>query len=258
MVMIPVYPVGLDDEDVGVFNEELKSIWQQERALLNYPLANFRFYTYSLESGAVVTTLTQQFDNVEVSVPDLDDEVLVNSGGLILPTDRFLSAYDVQPHMLSIVEWPSNSGNIFSFRRMEYNPRSGRLETLIRQGNNLSGRIYRRLLSEKPAGSNWKIDRTYKDILITANRSDLFFDDRMLFTGIVEVGDIVFWSLKEAFTYVNNDGVAVPFTPSVHDFILDKNHLGRTETYEVTGVQLDQMQGFYRLLCRRVTERGGE
>lgn len=253
MAMIEEYPRGLGDpEDVLVFNELLKSIWHQERALLNHPLADIREYTFSLSGGSVVRTLAREYLNVEVSVPDLDDEVVANSGGLILPTDRFLSAYDTNPHILSVVEWPSGSGNVFSFRRKEYNPVSGRLETLIRQGNNLYGRVYRRLLTEKLAGSSWKVDRTFSDVLVTANRSDLAMDERMLFVGIADIGDIVYWALKESFKYVASDGLLVPFVPAVHDFVIDKNHLGATETYEVKGVQLDQMQGYYRLLCRVV------
>ena len=257
MAILPDFPVGLHDpKDVTIFNQELKSIWFQERALLNHPLADFREYIF--EDGPalgvqVQKTLVTEILAVPCSVPDLDDEVIVNSGGLILPTDRFLSIYDEQPNILSVVEWPSASGNLFTIKRKEYNPASGRCEMLIRQDNHLTGIVYKHVTGQSFGGSNWLVGETTADIVVTTNRNDLDYEEQLIFAGIASVGDIVFWALKTAFR-TDPLNPATQFIPAARDIIVDKDILGNDATYRVVGHRLDPDDDFYRILARRFEE----
>lgn len=255
--MINDFPKGLDDpRDVRIFNAELKSIWHQERALLNNPLAKFSEYEFVDGPTAgvdVVRNTVIEYEDVAVSVPNLDDEQVVNSGGLILPTDRFLSAYDINPAILSVVEWPQGSGNLFTIRRKEYNPASGRLELLIRQGNHLSGVIYKRVSKVEFSGANWNHIYTMDGIVLTVNKSDLFTEEQLLFASYAVESDIVFWALKSGFRTDRNNP-STEFKPSVGDFIVDTDTLGNTVGYRVVSTLLDSRLDFWRLLCRRYTE----
>lgn len=253
MAILGDYPRGIaDPQHVRVFNELLKSIWHQECSLLNHPLANFREYTYT-GSGTplnVVKTLVTEYLNIEVSVPNLDDEVVANSGGLVLPTDRFMSAYDTNPSIFAVVEWPAGSGHEFNIRRKEYNAESGRLEMLIRSDNALKGVIYRRVTAQTFDGPSWKATNTNEDIVITVTRNEADMTERLLFAHSLASGDIVYWTLKSALVL----GSGVAFVPAVGDSIIDVDVRGRREVYRIVGTLFESGEQFYRLLARRYEE----
>jgi hypothetical protein len=252
MAIINEWPIGLSEADVGLFNVMTKMIWSQEKALLNHPLANFRQYTFipSTPAGTVVRNLVVEYLNIPCSVPNLDDEVIAKSGGLILPTDRFMSVYDTNPNILSVVEWPAGSGKFFSIKRKEWNPASGRCEMLIRSAEILTGIIYRRVKAQTFSGNTWGVAETTEDVVITVNRSELTYEDELIFAGIVAVGDIMFWALQTSFVLAG----PVPFIPSAFDMIRCWNQLGGEEVYRIIGTQLDPDNEFYRILARRFQE----
>lgn len=254
MTILADFPQGLrDPADVEIFNKELKSIWHQERALLNNPVCDFRQYTFGDDgSGNVERTLVAEHKEIECSVPNLDDEQIANSGGLILPTDRFLSVYDTNPNILSVVEWPSESGYLFTIKRKEWNPASGRCEMLIRQGNHLSGIVYKHITGKSFDG-NWVVTETTSDSVITANRSDLDYTEHLIFGGIAASGDIVFWALKSEFR-TDPDDEDTQFSPSVDDIIVDQDVESKDAAYRVIAYRLDADEDFYRLLARRYEE----
>lgn len=255
MALLPNFPKGLGPREVVTFNEELKSIFHQERSLLNDPLVDFHQYAFCREdlgSGNIRPRreLVKQYTAIPASVPNLDDEQIANSGGLILPTDRFLSVYDVNPNILSVVTWPSGSGNLFTIKRKEYNPASGRCEMLIRQDNHLKGVVYTRIKAQTFAGPSWQVTDDVEKIVLTVNKSDVDMEAELIFSGIIAVGDVVFWALKEEFKLLDE----TEFRPTMEDRILDTDHTGADQEFIVVGVRFDPREDFYRLLCRRYGE----
>lgn len=253
MALIASFPYGLSvPRDVGIFNQELKALWYQERALLNNPLSNFREYSFT--GAGVPMTITKNLVletlNVPVSVPNLDNEIIANSGGLVLPTDRFMSAYDINPNILAVIEWPAGSGYLFTIKTKEYNPASGRCEMQIRQDNHLKGVIYKRVREQKFGGADWSVNELSEEIVVTVNRNTLTYEEQLNFSGIAAIGDVIFWALTANFVLA--DGTR--FNPSIRDMVIDRDQYGNEEVYRIVGTLLDSKENFTRLLCRRFEE----